>query len=186
MREGGCGRINFLAESGFSFNYRTMALAFGAIMVFFLLLAGAQGLRYYYYEESLKRNNNLMAALEKEKEMRLSQVEILGAKQATSGEYKDLYSFFQRPVPWSEVMEKLAKVVPAGLWLNAMESDLTKDDKVYLSLKGGARNSKAISFFLMGLQSEPLFNEVQLVNSKDNEMQNEFEYSIKLRVVVSR
>lgn len=73
-------------------------------------------------------------------------------------------------LPWSKVFQEVKNLTPPGLWLATVTMDMAESQKGAMVIHGETVSFENIGVFMLRLKGLPYFSEVNLVESKDHEV----------------
>ncbi|MBI2083286.1 MAG: PilN domain-containing protein [Deltaproteobacteria bacterium] len=156
--------VNFFEKATFVLTYRKMATVVVMLVGFFVLSYGLVWVQAGYFEKKV------LKLTEEVNQLKIKQEKLFTESTAT----KDLSGkelvrqFFSRLPQWSQVLQRMVKVMPTGVWLVSLKSyekaDLSSGRGLLLS--GEAKEARDVSLFLKELDLTPYFVKPILTDSK--------------------
>lgn len=102
--------------------------------------------------------------LEVKKELEQSEIKELETKVNTANlTFTKLNSFYQKKIYFSEILEKISKILPPEVSLNNLSSQLSligEEKGIKVSLSGFAKTRENLFEFKQNLEKEPGFKEI--------------------------
>ena len=181
-------RMNFLARRGkAAFTYKTMVFAFGALCVFIAALYGMQMIRELGIKRSIRLTKKEIGQLNKLKDKQLKLVEEFSRKRVGVTDRERLAVILQSGPRWSRVLSGIAGRLPGHVWLEVIRVAEDKEDEIMLIVRGKTRSQRALTNFMLRLESNGKFKRTMLLGTKRAEGgEGELRYEIKTYPMLSR
>lgn len=172
-------RMNFIGRRWGVVTYRIMVFAMLGWLVLLSAIYGFILLR----EASLRGDVNLakkeLAMLNDEKDGQIKRVETLGRGRMSAMAKGDLKGVLLARPRWSDVLKSLARSLPPQVWLEAVGVTTEKDGVRRLNVTGRAKSQRALTSFIMQLESGGQFKRTELVRAgQTGDAERALEYKI--------
>lgn len=180
-------RMNFLRQGRASFTYRTMKQL---AIAWCLLLAAVYGvglLRAVAARHGVAKHRERLEALNAEKDRQIQTLEAAGRERIGASAKEDLTAILTHRPIWSEVLKRLTRSMPAQLWFSSLKVQVEKGGGYSLEVSGYAKSQRALTTFVLQLESGGFFRDTELGESRKVEGEGElFQYDITTRPVFSK
>ena len=181
-------RMNFLARRGkAAFTYKTMIFILGALCVFIAALYGMQMIRELGIKRSIRLTKKEIVKLNERKDEQLKLVEEFSRKRVGVTDRERLAVILQSAPRWSRVLSGLAARLPGHVWLEGIRVAEDSEDKIMLVVRGKTRSQRALTNFMLRLESSGKFKSTMLLGTKRADGgEGEIRYEVKTYPMLSR
>jgi len=175
-------RMNFLKKGRWAFTYLTMVKILVVWCLFLLLLYGFQSLSQRRIVNKISESKEIVSKLNTEREQLIKEMEKYNVKRmGIKGKSSLTMIIIGRP-HWSAVLDGLVKNLSSKIWLNSLEASANPDDVYEVKVLGSAKSQRAITNFIMKIDSSKRFTGTTLRGSEL--VGNVFKYEIATYPVV--
>lgn len=164
--EVGDNRINFLIRSRSKFTYRRILYIFAVWFSILIVLYGLQLVRYAYLERSVAAARESFERLNAQKEKHIELIEALSRRNVGLSARKDLSGILEVRPRWSLVLRALTRRLPPQVWLGEMRVYQDEKEVDVMEIKGRAKSQRALTTFVMQIESEGKFDRTELVGTR--------------------
>jgi Tfp pilus assembly protein PilN len=181
-------RMNFLARKAkAAFTYKTMVFIFGALCVFIAALYGVQMMRELGIKRNIRLTKKEIGQLNERKDKQLKLVEEVSRKRVGVTDRERLAVILQSGPRWSKVLSGLASRLPGHVWLEGVRVAEDSEDEIMLVVRGKTRSQRALTNFMLRLESSGKFRRTTLLGTKGTEgSEGELRYELKTYPMLSR
>lgn len=166
MKEEEIKRMNFLDRGHGAITYKTMIMVFAAWCVFLVLLYGVQILREVSLKKKISAAKDYVVQLDNEKDQHLLQIQKASRKNVGLTVQQGLSDIIRNRPRWSKIVSVLTKSLPPQVWLDAVSVDKDEEGIYKMKIVGKAKSQRALTSFIMGVESSGIFSGTALVSSK--------------------
>ena len=158
-------RMNFLQHSQSSLTYRFMAVVLVGWCAFLLLIYGFQFVREMMIKSNLSSIKAEIETLEKTKTHHLDRIQRLSRRRIGISAKESVSEILQNRPKWSKVLSALTGSLPSQVWLDSAAVVKDQEGNYQLEIFGRSKSQRALTTFIMRVESSVLFNGTALVNS---------------------
>jgi hypothetical protein len=179
VKEGRVHRMNFLRKSRSGFTFRDMVYAIAAWYVLLMMVYGIEMLRAYMIERRIDaaKASLVQLASEKDKQVGLARD---AAKKEGGPAKENLGLILSHRPRWSKIMRELAQVLPADVWLEAIDVTGGEEQWYTFDFKGKTRSQQSLTDFIMALEASGQVMGTALENTtKPAENEKAFQFELK-------
>jgi Tfp pilus assembly protein PilN len=180
--------MNFLARKAkAALTYKTMIFIFGALLVFIAVLYGVQMIRELGIKRNIRLTKKEIGQLNERKDQQLKLVERFSRNRVGVTDRERLAVILQSGPRWSRVLNELASRLPGHVWLEWIRVAEDSEDEIMLVVQGKTRSQRALTKFILRLESNGKFRRTTLLGTKQAEGgEGEFRYEVKTYPMLSR
>ncbi|MBT3182313.1 MAG: hypothetical protein HN337_07400 [Deltaproteobacteria bacterium] len=171
-------RMNFLQHSRGAITYRTMLLALALWCAFLLFIYGIQYSRQLYINHELKTIKERSTQLEGQKQQHLDKIQKISKRRIGISAKEGVSTIIQNRPRWSKVLGNLTKSLPRQVWLDSIVVVKDEDGIDKLEIFGKAKTQRALTTFIMRVESGGMFNGTSLISSKSIDKDGLLNYEI--------
>ena len=166
MKELESSRMNFLQQRHGALTYRTMIIGMAAWCGILAALYGLQNLRAWDARKELAGVKQQVEQLNAEKDAQIKLLETAGKQRLGGAAKEDLKAILSSRPHWSRILRQLTRNMPPQVWLGSVKSSQLKGEEYQLEVAGYAKSQRALTNFIMGLESNGYFRKTELVGTK--------------------
>ncbi|MFH0799342.1 MAG: PilN domain-containing protein [Pseudomonadota bacterium] len=159
-------RMNFLKMRQGAFTYRSMLLILIGWGAFLCIFYAFLFLREMSVGGDVSVAKKAIEKLTEQKNRQLELLSVLGKENMGTATQDDLTAILAKRVLWSRVLKALARDVPPQMWLESIEVKQEKDGEPKLDIRVKAKSQRALSSFIMQLESGGAFKQTELASAK--------------------
>ena len=180
-------RMNFLRRGKAVFTYKTMLFIIGGLCAFLAALYGVQALRQLGIKRDIRLIKEEIEQLNERKDRQLKLVEEVSRKRVGVSDKERLAGILQAGPRWSNVLKVLTSRLPGQVWLDGIRVAEDSEDELMLVVLGKSRSQRALTNFMLRLESSGKFRRTMLVGTKQTEgSEGALRYEIKTYPLLSR
>lgn len=179
MRSTGIVRVNFLKMGGSAFSYKVMLYCIAGWAVFLGVLHASQYGRIYLIQRGSAKEKARIVELNKQKDKQLEMIQALNLQKLGATVKQDLVGILARRPRWSEALDYLTKNMPSQVWLSGVTIKPDIKGDYLISINGRAKSNRALTNFVMQLESSGMFSKTALIGTKASDFEKDaIEYDI--------
>ncbi len=162
-------RMNFLDHGKKGMTYLSMLKVLVAWIVILASFYVFSVFRVHFLQNSILEVKSAIDALNAQKEGSLKQIQQASRKRVGSSAKKGYSSIIQNRPMWSKVLAEITGSLPPQVWLDSIH--IVKDEQGgdRLEIKGRAKSQRALTNFIMKIESSEVFSGTAIVHTKNSE-----------------
>lgn len=180
MKELESSRMNFLRQRHGALTYRTMIVGFVAWCLILAAVYSLQLFRQWDAKKELAGMRQQIELLNAEKDAQIKLLETAGRQKLGGAAKEDLKAILSSRPPWSRVLRQLTKNLPPQVWLGSVKSSQGRGEDYRVEISGFAKSQRALTNFIMGLESGGYFRKTELVGTKKGDDKKEEAFSFDI------
>ena len=159
-------RMNFLDHGRKGMTYLSMLKVLAAWFIFLMILYGFSIFRVHYIQNNIIEAKSGIQALNAKKEGSLKQIQQASRKRVGSSAKQGYSSIVQNRPFWSKVISEITGNLPPQVWLDSINVVKEEQAGERLEIKGRAKSQRALTNFIMKIESSPIFSGTSIVHTK--------------------
>jgi len=182
MKEAPIKRMNFLQQSRSAITYATLLKVLVIWCVFLAFLFGVQVLRELNIKREMRNAKEAANALNMEKDGHLERIQRVSRLRVGLSAKEGLSAILQNRPRWSKVLKNLTDSLPSKVWLDSVSVVDSKTGDYEIEMFGKAKSQRALTNFIMRVESSGSFSGTSLVTSRlSGDKKGLLEYEISTR-----
>lgn len=186
MKEQPIHRMNFLRHGRSGITYRTMIYAISAWCLFLVMVYGLGMLRWVWVQRNVEGAKAELALLNEEKDRQLELMRTMGKKRGGPVSKDNIASILGSRPRWSGTMRAMIRSLPADVWLEGVNVTGGGDEWYTIHVNGKARSQRALTGFILQLESSGYFRQTALTNTKLTQSGGVFQYELTTQPVAQK
>lgn len=172
-------RMNFLDHGKKGMTYLTMLKVFVAWFVVLGVFYSFSLFRVNYIQNNILEAKANTEALNAQKEGSLKQIQQASRKRFGTSAKQGYSSLIQTRPMWSKVISEITGSLPPQVWLDSIHVIKEEQGSERLEIRGRAKSQRALTHFIMKIESSPTFSGTAIVHTKLSEKKKgELEYEM--------
>jgi len=143
-----------------------MVLALGVWCAFLTFIYGIQFSRQLYVKYELKSIKEKSLQLENQKQVHLEKIQKISKRRIGISAKEGVSTILQNRPKWSSVLGNLTRSLPRQVWLDSIVVVKDEEGSYKLEIFGKAKTQRALTAFIMRVESGGMFSGTSLISSK--------------------
>jgi Tfp pilus assembly protein PilN len=173
-------RMNFLRQERMGLTFRSLLVVFVVWIGVLIAIGGVQVLRTKLNTRQVVKMQQQLEQLTRDKEKRLALLQLDRQRKTGAMTQKDLFVLLRDRPLWSEAMSDLAASVPRQVRLKKVATAVEQStDATYLEIEGVGTSVRAVTDFVMRMESAAHFKNAKLVDTDWDDQAHEFTFRMQ-------